>query len=52
MYPFAIDTSPITDAITDLGSAGGAVIAAGLVVAVALFGVPFLWKRAKKIVGS
>ena len=50
MMPMAIDTTAITTALTDLGTAGGTVVAAAIAVAIALFGVPWLWRRAKKTV--
>lgn len=48
----AIDTTPITTAIADLSTAGLAVIAAAIAVAVGFFGLPFLWKKGKKVLGS
>lgn len=48
--PLAIDVTAITGALTDLGTAGGTIIAAAIAVAIALFGVPWLWKKAKKTV--
>lgn len=47
-----IDTTAITAAITELGTAGGTVIAAGIAVAVSFFGLPFLWRKAKSTVRS
>lgn len=50
MIPQAIDTTAITGAITDLSTAGMAVIGAAIGVAIAFFGLPFLWRKAKKTV--
>lgn len=51
-YMLAIDTAPITSAMTELGTAGTTVIAAGIAIAVGFFGLPFLWRKAKKTVGA
>lgn len=50
ILPLAIETKPITDALSDLSTAGAAVVAAAIAVAIALFGVPWLWRKAKKTV--
>ena len=52
MMPLEIDTSAITGAITQVGTAGGVIIAAAIAVAIGFFGLPFLWRLAKKVISS
>lgn len=47
-----IDTSPVTDTLTELGAAGGVVVAAGIAISAGIFGVMWLWKKGRKAASS
>lgn len=47
-----IDTTAITKVLADLGTAGGVVVAAGIAVGAAIFGLLFLWRKARSAVSS
>lgn len=52
MVPMALDTTIIDSTISDLATALPGVLSAGLGVAVLSFGIAFLWRRAKAIMGA
>lgn len=52
MLPLELDLTAITAVITDLGNGAKTLVPAALAVSVALFAIPFMWKKAKKLLGS
>ena len=50
MHTLAIDTSAITAALADLSTSGVAIVGAAVGVSVALFGLHFLWRKARSSV--
>lgn len=48
--PMAIDTEAVTTVLTDLQTAGVTVVGAGIAVGATIFGLMFVWRKARKAV--